>query len=312
MGRRKKGRKISGVLLLDKPTGITSNKALQKVRWLFDANKAGHTGNLDPLATGVLPICFGEATKFSRYLLDADKAYRTTAKLGTITDSGDSDGNILETRAVAEYQKDQIVDIITQFLGDIEQIPPMYSALKHNGKPLYEYARAGVDIERKVRHVKIYKIELLDIRDGEFDLEVYCSKGTYIRTLVEDIGEKLGCGAHVSMLRRIEAGPFPLNNTQTMSQLEEIQERDGASALDCFLLPIDIMLDGFNKICLNNEQSCSILQGQAVRIAHSLKPGLVRVYSNDQVDGERFLGMAEIMDDGEIAPRRLVNFESSD
>ncbi|UZE96855.1 tRNA pseudouridine(55) synthase TruB [Alkalimarinus alittae] len=312
MGRRKKGRKISGVLLLDKPTGITSNKALQKVRWLFDANKAGHTGNLDPLATGVLPICFGEATKFSRYLLDADKAYRTTAKLGVITDSGDSDGNVLETRPVSEFQREELLKVINRFIGDVEQVPPMYSALKHNGKPLYEYARAGVEIERKIRTIKIFKIELLDVRDGEFDLEVYCSKGTYIRTLVEDIGEILGCGAHVSMLRRIEAGPFPLDRTVTISQLEALQERDGAAALDPFLLPIDIMLDGFDQICLNSEQSGSILQGQAVRIAHSLKSGLIRLYSNDEEQGERFLGMAEIMDDGEIAPRRLVNFESSD
>ena len=312
MGRRKKGRKISGVLLLDKPTGITSNKALQKVRWLFDANKAGHTGNLDPLATGVLPICFGEATKFSRYLLDADKAYRTTAKLGVITDSGDSDGNVLETRPVGELEREHLLTIINRFVGDIEQLPPMYSALKHNGKPLYEYARAGVEIERKIRTIKIYKIELLDIRDGEFDLEVYCSKGTYIRTLVEDIGAILGCGAHVSMLRRIEAGPFPLDQTVTIKQLEEIQESEGVSALDPFLLPIDIMLDGFERVCLNSEQSGSILQGQAVRIAHSLEPGLIRLYSEDDELGERFIGMAEIMDDGEIAPRRLVNFESSD
>lgn len=312
MGRRKKGRKISGVLLLDKPTGITSNKALQKVRWLFDANKAGHTGNLDPLATGVLPICFGEATKFSRYLLDADKAYRTTAKLGVITDSGDSDGNVLETRPVGELKREHLLTIINGFVGDIEQLPPMYSALKHNGKPLYEYARAGVEVERKIRTIKIFKIELLDIRDGEFDLEVYCSKGTYIRTLVEDIGAILGCGAHVSMLRRIEAGPFTLDQTATIKQLEELQENEGVSALDPFLLPIDIMLDGFERVCLNNEQSGSILQGQAVRIAHSLEPGLIRLYSEDQELGERFIGMAEIMDDGEIAPRRLVNFESSD
>ena len=312
MGRRKKGRKISGVLLLDKPTGITSNKALQKVRWLFDANKAGHTGNLDPLATGVLPICFGEATKFSRYLLDADKAYRTTAKLGVITDSGDSDGNVLETRPVGEFQREELLTIINRFVGDIEQLPPMYSALKHNGKPLYEYARAGVEIERKIRTIKIFKIELLDIRDGEFDLEVYCSKGTYIRTLVEDIGAILGCGAHVSMLRRIEAGPFPLEQTVTIKQLEALQESEGVSALDPLLLPIDIMLDGFERICLNSEQSGSILQGQAVRIAHSLEPGLVRLYDNDEQQGERFIGMAEVMDDGEIAPRRLVNFESSD
>ncbi len=312
MGRRKKGRKISGVLLLDKPTGITSNKTLQKVRWLFDANKAGHTGNLDPLATGVLPICFGEATKFSRYLLDADKAYRTTAKLGIITDSGDSDGNVLETRPVGEIQREYLQAIIDRFVGDIKQLPPMYSALKHNGKPLYEYARAGIEIERKIRTIKIYKIELLDIREGEFDLEVYCSKGTYIRTLVEDIGAILGCGAHVSMLRRIEAGSFPLAQTVTIQQLEVLQESEGASSLDPFLLPIDIMLDGFKRVCLNNEQTGSILQGQAVRIAHSLAPGLVRLYADSDKLGERFIGMAEIMDDGEIAPRRLVNFESSD
>ena len=312
MGRRKKGRRISGVLLLDKPTGITSNKALQKVRWLFDANKAGHTGNLDPLATGVLPLCFGEASKFSRYLLEANKAYRATAKLGVITDSADSDGNVVETRPVTAFTREHLLNLIKQFVGDIEQLPPMYSALKHNGKPLYEYARAGIEIEREKRTITIFSIELLDIRDGEFDIEVHCSKGTYIRTLVEDIGEALGCGAHVSMLRRIEAGPFPLAQTVTIEQLEEIQEKDGAAALDSFLLPIDVMLGGFEKLCVNNELAESIFHGQAVRIAHSLKPGLVRLYVSNAELGDNFAGMAEIMSDGEIAPRRLVNFDSSD
>lgn len=307
MGRRKKGRSVSGVLLLDKPTGITSNKALQKVRWLFDANKAGHTGNLDPLATGVLPICFGEATKFSRYLLDADKAYRATAKLGIITDSGDSDGNVIETRPAEAYSREQLKTVIEQFLGEIEQVPPMYSALKHKGKPLYEYAREGIDIERKKRQVTIFSIELLEIRDGEFDIEVYSSKGTYIRSLVEDIGEALGCGAHVSMLRRIKAGPFLLGQTVSIEQLEKQKDEVGLSALDATLLPIDVMLDDFDKVCVNNELSRSIFNGQGVRIAHSLKPGLVRLYVDDQ-----FSGMAEVMADGEIAPRRLVNFDSSD
>ena len=314
MGRRKKGRRISGVLLLDKPTGITSNKALTKVRWLFDANKVGHTGSLDPLATGVLPLCFGEATKFSRYLLEADKAYRTTAKLGIVTDSGDSDGEVLETRPVGDYSREQLLGLIEKFTGTVEQIPPMFSALKHKGKPLYEYARAGIEIERKKREITIFSIELLDIRDGEFDLEVFCSKGTYIRTLVEDIGEALGCGAHVSMLRRIEAGPFSLPQTVSIEQLEILKEKEGMPPLDQFLLPIDIMLDGFQQICVNNDLSSSIFNGQAVRIPHSLELGLVRLYLNgDSESSEKtFIGMAEVMADGEISPRRLVNFDSAD
>ena len=222
MAKRRKGRAIDGVVLLDKPQGMTSNFALQKVRRLFAAQKAGHTGSLDPLATGVLPICLGEATKFSRYLLDADKGYYTTAKLGDIRTTSDSEGETVLLQAVPDYSDDQIQAVLDQFRGAIDQVPTMYSALKYQGRPLYEYARQGITVERSARPITIHKLELLARRQDELDLQVACSKGTYIRTLVEDIGQALGCGAHVSMLRRYQAGCFELADTVTFEQLEAL------------------------------------------------------------------------------------------
>ncbi len=208
MARRRQGLPVNGVLLLDKPAGMSSNHALQRVRRLFQAQKAGHTGTLDPMATGLLPVCFGEATKFSSYLLDADKCYRTYVRLGEITDTGDAEGAVVERRSVAGFTDTDIERALASFRGEIKQVPPMYSALKHQGRPLYELARQGKTIERAPRPVTVYDMRLLGRDASGFELEVACSKGTYIRTLAEDIGHALGCGAHITALRRLRTGTF--------------------------------------------------------------------------------------------------------
>ena len=237
-------RQVNGVLVLDKPRGMSSNQALQKVRWLLNAEKAGHTGSLDPLATGVLPLCFGEATKFSQYLLDADKGYETLAQLGVTTTTGDAEGEVLERRPVA-LTAEQIEAALQEFRGPIQQIPPMYSALKKDGQPLYKLARAGEVVEREARSVTIARLELLAWHGEQLRLAVDCSKGTYIRTLVEDLGQQLGCGAHVAELRRTQAGPFDLSQTVTLETLERLHGEGGAEALDAtvanmrFVKPID-------------------------------------------------------------------------
>jgi tRNA pseudouridine55 synthase len=218
MGRRnKKGRNITGIVIINKPTGRSSNHVLQQVKRAFDAKKAGHTGALDPLATGVLPICLGEATKVSSYLLDADKAYQVTCTLGVVTDSGDSDGEVLNTFEIPEFTEQTILDILPQFMGEQDQVPPMFSALKYNGQPLYKLARQGIEVERKSRRITIYNIDLISTTKDTFTLEVSCSKGTYIRTLVEDISHELGCGGHVSMLRRITAAGYSLAQSITVA-----------------------------------------------------------------------------------------------
>jgi len=317
LARKKKGRALSGVLLLDKPQGMTSNFALQKVRRLFGAQKAGHTGSLDPLATGVLPICFGEATKFSKYLLDADKGYFTTATLGEVRDTGDSDGQMVSQCPVPELSEVKLLAIFSQFSGDILQVPSMYSALKHKGRPLYEYARKGITIERPARPVSIMRLEMTDKRTDCLDLTVECTKGTYIRSLVEDIGQSIGCGAHVSMLRRFKAGHFSLTDAVTMAQIEASEGDD--VGLDSFLLPVDCLLPDFPQITVNNALGESLLHGQAVRIPAFEKAGLNKLYislngsaavgNSDSDETSRFSGMVEVLDDGTVQPKRLVNFE---
>ena len=307
---------MDGVLVLDKPGEMTSNGALQRVRRLFGAQKAGHTGALDPLATGVLPICFGEATKFSRYLLEADKAYYTTATLGEIRDTGDSDGQVISTNPVPSLDAAELESVLSRFRGDIDQVPSMYSALKHQGRPLYEWARRGITIDRPARPVTIKCLELMAHRECELDLKVECSKGTYIRSLVEDVGQVIGCGAHVSMLRRYQAGRFGLAQSVTLAEIEQAAEQaDAQSALDAFLLPVDVLLQHLPKVCVNNELSRSILHGQAVRIPDADFSGLVRVYENEPVStgevvGERFIGVASIEAPNCLQPRRLLTFEA--
>lgn len=294
-------RQVHGVLVLDKPRGFSSNAALQKVRWLLNAEKAGHTGSLDPLATGVLPLCFGEATKFSQYLLDADKGYHTVAQLGVTTTTGDAEGEVLERRAVA-IDEAAILAALPAFRGEIEQIPPMYSALKRDGQPLYKLARAGEVVEREPRSVTIARLELLALQEDRATLEVACSKGTYVRTLVEDLGARLGCGAHVAELRRTQAGPFGLTQAVSLDELEAAHAEGGSEALDRFLLPVDSGLEHWPLVQLTQHSAYYWLHGQPVRAANAPKFGLMRV----QDDQGRFIGIGEIDDEGQVAPRRLI------
>lgn len=328
MPRKRKGRALHGVLLLDKPQGLTSNAALQKVRRAYQAQKAGHTGALDPLATGVLPICLGEATKFSKFLLDADKGYHTTAQLGEIRDSGDSDGELVETREVPVMDAEHVEAALEAFRGDILQVPSMYSALKHQGRPLYEWARKGVTVERPARPVTIHRLTLDAVRPNQLDLSVECSKGTYIRSLVEDLGLALGCGAHVCMLRRFKAGHFRLNGCSTLAEIESQADSGeaGLAKLDARLLSVDQLLPDLPRVCLKSEHSRSILHGQAVRIAGLEMSGLVRIYVNAPELAENsalqqgmgsvlseegaaiFAGVARVDDEGIIQPHRMINF----
>ena len=297
-------RNVSGIILLDKPLGFTSNAALQKVRWLLNAEKAGHTGSLDPLATGVLPLCFGEATKFSQYLLDSDKGYETVMQMGQTTNTGDAEGEVLQTRDVTVGRAD-IEALLPRFRGPISQIPPMYSALKRDGQPLYKLARAGEVVEREARSVTINRLELLECEGTRARLSVGCSKGTYIRTLVEDIGEALGCGAYVAELRRTQAGPFALAQTVTLEELEQAHADGGNEALDRFLMPSDSGLQDWPMVSLSEHSAFYWLNGQPVRAPDAPKFGMVRVQDHNG----RFIGIGEVSEDGRIAPRRLIRSE---
>jgi len=294
-------RAVSGILILDKPRGFSSNAALQKVRWLLNAEKAGHTGSLDPLATGVLPLCFGEATKFSQYLLDAEKGYDTVMHLGVTTTTGDAEGEILERREV-ELAREQLEALLPRFRGEIRQVPPMYSALKRDGQPLYKLARAGEVVEREARSVTIDRLELTRFEPPFADLSVGCSKGTYIRSLVEDIGQALGCGAHVAELRRTQAGPFRLEQAVSLDELIAAHEQGGAEALDRFLLPADSGLEHWPVVQLSAHSAYYWLHGQPVRVPELPKFGMLRV--RDEHD--RFIGIGEVDDEGRLAPRRLI------
>ena len=297
-------RNVSGIILLDKPLGFTSNAALQKVRWLLNAEKAGHTGSLDPLASGVLPLCFGEATKFSQYLLDSDKGYETVMQMGQTSSTGDAEGEILRIRDVTVGRAD-IEAVLPQFRGEISQIPPMYSALKRDGQPLYKLARAGEVVEREPRSVTITRLELLECEGTRARLSVGCSKGTYIRTLVEDLGEVLGCGAYVAELRRTHAGPFELAQTVTLEELEQAHAEGGNEALDRFLMPSDSGLQDWPLLQFSEHSSFYWLHGQPVRSPDAPKFGMVRVQDHNG----RFIGIGEVSEDGRIAPRRLIRSE---
>lgn len=301
--RRRKGRAVSGVLLLDKPAGMTSNKALQEVKHLYRAAKAGHTGSLDPLATGMLPICLGEATKISAFLLDADKRYRVSCRLGQTTSTGDADGEVVQTREFSDITMKDIEKRVPDFSGAISQIPPMYSAVKHQGQRLYALAREGIEVERKPRTVHIYQLLLHALDDGILDLEVACSKGTYIRTLVEDLGEALGCGAHVVQLRRLSVGPFDgdMVNIEALKAAAESIEDEGFAALDDYLLPIDSAIAHWPDVHLDPDAAFYMKQGQPIQVPHAPTEGWVRIY-----DKSRFLGVGEIQDDGRVAPRRMI------
>ncbi len=302
MGRRgrARGRPVSGILLLDKPLGLSSNHALQRVKRLYDARKAGHTGSLDPLADGMLPICFGDATKLSAFLLDADKHYWFRVRLGQTTATGDAEGDVVSERPVEGVTADRIEQVLSSFCGEIEQLPPMYSALKHQGKRLYELAREGIEVERKMRCVTIHSLTLGDVDLPTFDLRVACSKGTYVRTLAEDIGEALGCGAHVIALRRTGVGPYTDFPMHTMDALERTAEQ-GLAALDSLLLPVDTALADWPEVRVGADAGFYLKQGQPVLVPKAPTEGWVRIYLGDE-----FLAVGQVQDDGRIAPKRLM------
>lgn len=313
MGRRgkAKGRNVNGILLLDKPTGISSNDALQRVKRIYFAAKAGHTGALDPLATGMLPICLGEATKFSQYLLDSDKRYVVTAKLGVRTTTSDSDGEVVAERPIT-FDHADLIEALDQFRGDIKQVPSMYSALKYQGQPLYKYAREGIEVPREARPITVYDLKLLRFEGDELELEVHSSKGTYIRTIIDDLGEVLGCGAHVTVLRRTQVSTYPYERMLTLEQLECIleQARDNdvvpSEELDPLLLPLDTAVTDLTEVNISDDMAHYVMHGQPVQVSGAPTSGLVRITRGSE---RVFIGVGEINDDGLVGPKRLVNFD---
>ncbi|MEB6380773.1 tRNA pseudouridine(55) synthase TruB [Leclercia adecarboxylata] len=305
---RRRGRDVHGVLLLDKPQGASSNDVLQKVKRLYNANRAGHTGALDPLATGMLPICLGEATKFSQYLLDSDKRYRVVAKLGQRTDTSDADGQVVEERPVT-FSSEQLEAALESFRGDTQQVPSMYSALKYQGKKLYEYARQGIEVPREARPITVYELLFIRHEGDELELEVHCSKGTYIRTIIDDLGEKLGCGAHVIYLRRLAVSKYPAERMVTLEQLQALvdqaqeQGTEAAALLDPLLMSMDSPASDYPVVNLPLASSVYFKNGNPVRTTDVPAQGLVRVTEGDD---NTFIGMGEIDDEGRVAPRRLV------
>ncbi len=284
------------MLLFDKPLELSSNTALQKVRRLFKAEKAGHTGTLDPLATGLLPVCFGEATKFTTALLDADKRYRATIRLGQRTTTGDAEGEVIEERPVA-VDEAQVLTVLGTFMGETRQLPPMHSAIKHQGKPLYEYIRKGETVERELRTVIIRELKLERLADNELEFSVLCSKGTYVRTLAEDISEKLGCGGHLIALRRTGIGEFSLGDAYTLAQLEEMDE----TQRDACLLPLDRLVRNLPSLELDEVQVNRLAQGQRLGFRDSHPDGKRRLYASG-----RFIGLGEL-EGGRLAPSRLLS-----
>lgn len=296
-------RPVNGILLLDKPKTFTSNGALQRVKRLYSAKKAGHTGSLDPEATGMLPICFGEATKFSQHLLDSSKSYTVTARLGEQTTTGDCEGDIIATKPVPSLSEQQLNAVLQSFAGEIEQIPPMFSAIKHQGRPLYELARKGIEIERKPRRITIFRIEFEAYANSDLRFNVHCTKGTYVRTLVEDIGNTIGCGGHVIELRRSSVDPYADSPMYSLEELESIANEAGHAGLLKVLLPIETALQSFPSVKLSTAAAFYLRMGQAVRAPFSLNAPFVRLLADD----ERFLGIGEVLADGRVKPHRLVS-----
>ncbi|MEI7408072.1 tRNA pseudouridine(55) synthase TruB [Pectobacterium aroidearum] len=305
---RRRGRDVHGVLLLDKPQGVSSNDVLQKVKRIFNANRAGHTGALDPLATGMLPICLGEATKFSQYLLDSDKRYRVIARLGQRTDTSDADGNVIEERAIG-FSATELEQTLEGFRGTTQQVPSMYSALKYQGRKLYEYARQGLTVPREAREITVYELQFIRWEGDELELEIHCSKGTYIRTIIDDLGEKLGCGAHVIYLRRLQVATYPIERMVTLEQLATLveqaqaQELSPSLSLDPLLMPMESPVIDFPEVNLTPVVAGYLKLGQPVQAANAPLNGMVRITEGD---AHTFIGMGEIDGDGRVAPRRLV------
>ena len=299
--RRCRVRNISGIVVLDKANGLSSNAALQEVKRLYEANKAGHAGSLDPLATGVLPVCLGEATKVSQFLLDSDKRYRARIKLGIRTDTGDSEGSIIERNEGISVSRKAIERALTKFKGEVEQVPPMHSAIKMNGVPLYKLARKGIAVEREPRLVTLYQICIVEFVNSELELEISCSKGTYIRTIADDLGQELGCGAHVIELRRTQAGVFTEKDSISAEELALEKENRGLDKIDQFLIPMDRAIQDLPEVNLPSITASHVKNGQAVLVRHLPKNGLVRMYEDEQ-----FIGIGSIDDDGKVAPKRLI------
>ncbi len=299
--RRRKGRNVSGIVVLDKAKGLSSNAALQEVKRIYGANKAGHTGSLDPLATGVLPICLGEATKVSQFLLESDKKYRARLKLGIRTDSADSEGVVIGQCEDFVVTAKDVEKALQSFRGEIEQIPPMYSALKVDGVPLYKLARKGQTIEREPRRITVYSIELTDFAADEIELEIACSKGTYIRTIADDLGQALACGAHIIALHRTQAGAFTEEECVSTEFLMQEKEARGMQGIDEILVPMDRAISDLPEVTLPSLTASCLRQGQAVLVRHLPAEGLVRLYEEGQ-----FIGIGSIDEDGKVAPRRLI------
>lgn len=305
MAKRKKNcRELNGILLIDKPRGMTSNQVLQRAKRMMQACKAGHTGSLDPIATGLLPLCFGEATKVSQFMLESDKQYWVRIKLGEETTTYDIEGEVVATAPVNTDRR-QIEKALQSFTGTISQLPPMYSAVKQGGQALYKLAREGKEVERQPREVIVYQIDLLDF-DGEFvELEILCSKGTYVRTIAHDLGQMLGCGAHVVELRRLAVGDFKIDEAVSLDDIEDLQS---VEACEQYLLPVDEALLGLPDVTLTSLATHYLLQGQPVTVRHGQEPGLVRLYNEE----DAFLGMGEVLDDGRVAPKRLMCVSGQD
>jgi tRNA pseudouridine55 synthase len=313
MAKRRKGRQINGVLLLDKPHGLSSNHALQTVKRIYFAQKAGHTGALDPLATGMLPICLGEGTKFSQYLLDTDKTYQVTAKLGIRTTTSDAGGEVVSEKEV-NVSDEQLADALDTFRGTTKQVPSMYSALKHKGQPLYKYAREGIEVPREARDITVFALELLRFEQDEVELHIHVSKGTYIRTIVDDLGELLGCGAHVAGLRRLAVGSYPIDKMVTLPQLEALlaqaieQEIAPSELLDPLLLPMQSAVTGMPVVYVDDVSASFLRHGNPVRAYKAPAEGSIQVYLGDDEHDENaeFIGVGFINDDGQLAPKRIV------
>ena len=313
MAKRRKGRAINGVLLLDKPHGLSSNHALQTVKRIYFAQKAGHTGALDPLATGMLPICLGEGTKFSQYLLDTDKTYQVTAKLGIRTTTSDAGGEVVSEKEVS-VTSEQLTQALDTFRGTTQQVPSMYSALKYQGKPLYKYAREGIEVPRESRDITVFSLELLRFEHDEVELNIHVSKGTYIRTIVDDLGELLGCGAHVANLRRLAVGSYPIDRMVTLTELEALLEKaieeeiTPSELLDPLLLPMQSAVTGMPKVYVDDISANFLRHGNPVRAYKAPAEGSLQVYIGDDEHDENaeFIGVGFINDDGQVAPKRIV------
>ncbi len=311
MAKKRKGRAINGVLLLDKPYEMSSNNALQRVKHIYFAQKAGHTGALDPLATGMLPICLGEGTKFSQFLLDTDKTYVVTAKLGIRTTTSDADGDIVSEKEV-NVSAEQLNTALDSFRGTTQQIPSMYSALKYQGQPLYKYAREGIEVPRESRDITVFNLELLRFEGDEVDLSIHVSKGTYIRTIVDDLGELLGCGAHVAHLRRTAVGNYPKNRMVTIEELEALLEKAEAdevspsTLLDPLLLPMTTACDGIPPVFVDDMSAHYLRHGNPVQASNAPEDGMVQVFIGDNINEGEFIGVGFIDDEGRVAPKRIV------